>query len=412
MWILYYTGIYLFVFGIRVSALWNEKSLLWIRGRKKWKESLDLLSPKTHTRIWFHVSSLGEFEQARPVIEAIKRRDVETDIFLTFFSPSGYTIRKDYPHAYVTYLPADLPGVAEYWIKKTNPDIGIFVKYDLWPGYMQALAKNLIPAILISAHWKPGRLFQSWSLPVTKSLLKNFKQIFLQRSEYQKYFRNMGFHNISIAGDTRIDRSLKLPLEADGKIPDMLKDLPSFDLIAGSTWPEDEKLLLELINTGKYRVIIAPHDVSFSRISDLCSGIKIPFQKLSEIGDTIPKEKVIIIDCIGLLAFIYQLGSIAYIGGGFGKGIHNILEPMAYGMPVIFGPRYQRFPEAVEMIELGVAFTVRTHQELNEVMLKLRDPSVLKSTGEISQTYLQRHQGASNLITDFIMDSIPFPSHS
>ena len=410
MWILYYAGIYLLVFAIRISSLWNEKSRLWLSGRKNWKKDLTQISGNDSPRIWVHVSSLGEFEQARPAIESLKRQSPQTKIVLTFFSPSGYTIRRNYQYADVLYLPPDLPGNASYWLDRIQPDLAVFVKYDLWPGYLAALDRKNIPAILISAHWHPGKMFGSWSMPLSKSYLKKFRKIFFQRSEHVSYFQKQGFDNISIAGDTRIDRVLSLPTEADTKIPGDLKLFPPFDMVAGSTWPEDEALICDIVNTSSKRIIIAPHDISSSRIEDLASKLKVKYCRLSQLAANDAEVSVVIVDTIGLLAYLYSLGKVAYVGGGFGKGIHNILEPMAFDKPVIFGPRHERFPEAVDSVQRGNGFVIRNVKELRDLLHALEDPTLAERLGTSSRKYLEEHSGASILVTNYILDSIPFPS--
>ncbi len=412
MWILYYSGIYLLVFAIRLSSLWNKKSRLWLSGRNNWKKDVAKISFSGAPRIWFHVSSLGEFEQARPVIENLKSQHPQTDIILTFFSPSGFTIRKNYQFAEVKYLPADLPGNASYWIEHIRPDLAVFVKYDLWPGFLSALEKKNIPAILISAHWQPGKLFGSWSVPLTTLYLKKFRRIFLQRSEYVSYFNQQGFENVSVAGDTRIDRSLALPLEADTKIPGLLQTFSLYDMVAGSTWPEDENLICDIVNTSAFRIIIAPHDISSSRISGLVSKLNVKYSKLSELKKEDDAAQVLVVDSIGLLAYLYKSGKVAYVGGGFGKGIHNILEPMAFGKPVIFGPLYEKFPEAVDAVRNGNGLTIMNTQDLKIALLQLEDPELLSRLGSASRNYLEEHSGASARVTNYILDSIPFPEKS
>ncbi len=409
MWIVYYASIYLFVFAIRLSSLWNEKSRLWLSGRRNWKKDISLISSGDAPRIWFHVSSLGEFEQARPVIENLKKLQPQTSIILTFFSPSGYTIRKDYEYADVQYLPSDLPGNATFWIDHMRPDLAVFVKYDLWPGFLKALDKKNIPAILISAHWQPGKLFESWSVPLTKFYLKKFQKIFLQRSENVSYFIQQGFENMAVAGDTRIDRSLSLPHEADTKIPIALRSLPMFDLVAGSTWPEDEDVICDVVNTSELRVIIAPHNIAPSRISDLFSKLTVPSCKLSEFTKEDENVQVLIVDSIGILAYLYKLGKVAYVGGGFGGGIHNILEPMAFGKPVLFGSRHEKFPEAVDLVRMGSGIIIKDTENLRHVLKQLSDTTLPERLGLASRQYLEEHAGASELVTNYILDSIPFP---
>jgi len=391
--------------GIRISAAWNPKAANWITGRKNWKTHINTIPEKQSVRIWFHVSSLGEFEQARPVIEELKKSKPEADIILTFFSPSGYEIRKNYALAKVFYLPVDLPGNAKYWIKQVKPDLAVFVKYDLWPGYLLALVKHKIPFLLISAHFRPGTL-SSWSIPPTSYLLKKAKAIFLQNEEWMGKVKQKGFHNIHVAGDTRIDRTLSLVQETNDRLPQQLHDLRPFDLVAGSTWKEDEELLIPIIEQLNLKVILAPHDVSESNVARLMQHISLPATRISKITGANDKTRIIIVDNIGMLAYLYSLGKIAYIGGGFGKGIHNTLEPAAHRVPVIFGPKYSAFPEAVDMVRSGAAISIHDQLELqNAIQHYLKDSGHF---GNLAFSYLEKHKGATQIITAYIRESIPF----
>jgi 3-deoxy-D-manno-octulosonic-acid transferase len=406
-WILYYPLMYMMVAGLRLSALWSKKSANWVRGRKNWQQQLADLPVKKGHRVWFHVSSLGEFEQARPVMEELKRADPGIEIILTFFSPSGYLIRKDYPYAIVRYLPVDLPGNAMKWVSGVRPDIAVFVKYDLWPGYLRALHLLDIPCILISAHWTPGGIFTSRSLPPTRQLLRSFRQIFLQKGEDLDYFRSKGFNNLSIAGDTRIDRSLQLPGEVADKIPGWLLQAPPFDLVAGSTWPRDEKVLVKAITTLHLKVLIAPHDIAEENIQRIMKWLPVPAARLSHLSTADNLPEVVVVDSIGLLSVLYAVGKIAYIGGGFGAGIHNTLEPMAHGKPVIFGPAYQKFPEAVDMVRAKSAFTIRDEDGLMSVIQALQPGEAAATAGKRALDYLLNNAGASDKVANYILESLP-----
>jgi 3-deoxy-D-manno-octulosonic-acid transferase len=408
IWSFYFLLIYMMTAGIRLSSLWNPKSKQWVTGRKNWKEDLKTLPSKKNRRIWFHVSSLGEFEQARPVIEKLKAHHEPVEIILTFFSPSGYLIRKDYPLATVRYLPVDLPGNASKWVDGIQPDIAVFVKYDLWPGYLKALAQKKIPTVLISAHWTPGGLLNSRNIPPTRSLLRHFSQIFLQKDNHLAYFRQKGFGNLSVAGDTRIDRCLELPAETESRLPSELNALEPFDLVAGSTWPPDEKLIIEAVKTLHLRVLIAPHDVSPANVSRLIQSIPFPVVRLSELRDATKTDNVVIADSIGLLSVLYAKGKIAYVGGGFGAGIHNTLEPLAHRKPVIFGPAFSKFPEAVEMVKLKGARSISGLQELIDALQYFRDPGNAEVAGQTAYDYLVKNSGASDKVAKYILESIPY----
>ena len=411
IWLLYYAFIYVMVAGIRLSSIWNPKSARWIEGRKDWRKSIEALSLKSNPRIWFHVSSLGEFEQARPVIEKIKRERPAIEIILSFFSPSGFEIRKAYPFARVVYLPADVPGAAQDWLNAIRPDLAVFVKYDLWAGYLRELYRKNIPYVLISAHIKGGFGFHSWSTPPVKGLLKKAKMIFLQKETSMTTLRDKGFFHIRVAGDTRIDRALQLTNDAAHQLPATIRNLGTFDLIAGSTWPADEHILIPIIQQLNLRVIIAPHDIRPSNIDRLIKAIPVPAVKLSEIAHAKGNIRVLVVDNIGMLSMLYALGDVAYVGGGFGKSIHNILEPAAHGKPVIFGPRYHAFPEAEELVETGSAFAVRNTSELAERVSYLQGKHG-EEAGQKAWQYLHKNAGATEIVTSYLLESIPYTLES
>ncbi len=406
-WLGYYCSMYLMVAGIRIAALWDMKAREWLRGRKSWKSDLQANSPKRNIRIWFHVSSLGEFEQARPVIEKLKGRCPDAHIILTFFSPSGYVQRASYPYASVYYLPADLPGNAKTWIRMIEPDLAVFVKYDLWPGYLNALQKAKIPTILISAHWSLKGYFHSWSVPPSKALLQKLDKIFFQKSELIAAFKSRGFRNIVVAGDTRIDRCLKIPAESQARIPSQLQKAGPFDLVAGSTWPRDEEIVDQVAQQFGLKVLLAPHDVSQANIARLLAFFGDRARLLSKWNGELPSSGILIVDSIGMLSALYTLGPVAYVGGGFGKGIHNILEPMAHARPVIFGPRYQAFAEAVDMIAQKGARVVQDATSLAESIRFFQSPGAAKTAGQTGYRYLQTHSGASEIVTAYILKTIP-----
>lgn len=396
------------VLFIRISGLWNLKSKQWIRGRSNWKTILENLPAKNNYRIWFHVASLGEFEQAKPVIENIKNKKKGVEIIVSFFSPSGYNQKHDYQHAVVVFLPADIPGNAEIWMKYVNPDMAVFVKYDLWPGFLKCIIENGIPAVLISAYWTPQQKISSWTIPLTQSLLRKFSKIFIQREEHVAYFTHKGFHNIAIAGDTRIDRSLQLPGEVDLRMPLQMMDMPPFDLIAGSTWREDEKLLIHAIQHLNLRAIIAPHDVSASNIKRLMQELPFKYKLLSELKNSDEEFQVLIVDTMGHLSILYACGDIAYVGGGFSAGIHNLLEPMAHTKPVLFGPRYEKFPEALDVLKSGAGKSVKNKFELIEAIKYFKLERNAEASGVLSKNYLQENAGATEIVTDYLMEVISY----
>jgi len=337
-------------------------------------------------------------------MEDLKKKNVEIEIILTFFSPSGYEIRKNYALANVFYLPADLPGNARKWIASINPDLAVFVKYDLWPGYLHALISKHIPFLLMSAHFRPGTL-SSWSIPPTSYLLKKAKVIFLQDGNWIEDLNRKGFENIKVAGDTRIDRTLEIANETKEQISKLKFQFGTFDLVAGSTWEEDEDILLPVIEKLKLKVIIAPHDIRESHLHKLMQRIHVPAARLSTITKLDDSIQVLVVDSIGQLAYLYALGKIAYIGGGFGKGIHNILEPAAHHLPVIFGPRYHKFPEAEKLIQLQAAISVNDQSAFQDA-ITLFSGEEGKLAGDRAFSFLEKNCGATPIISSYIREFI------
>ncbi len=405
----YGAAMYVMTGLIRLAAFWNPAARLWVDGRRDWQASLARFPKKKGKRIWFHVASLGEFEQARAVIEGLRQKRPDIDIFLTFFSPSGYAQRKDYPHAHVHYLPADVPGNAGRWIDGLAPDMAVFVKYDLWPGYVHTLVDRHIPTLLIAAHWTPDQRIASWSNPLVRHWLKRFDKIFLQRGDHLEAFRARGYHNLAVAGDTRVDRCLQLPDESSTRLPQSVRDIGRLDLVAGSTWGPDEELLFAATRDRPGRYAIVPHDVSGAHLDKIMALAPGECVRLSAWQPEMP-FKYLLIDRIGLLAHLYALADAAYVGGGFGKGIHNTLEPMAFGIPVIVGPRHDRFPEAVDAIRLGGMFAVDDEDSLRNILDRLSERAFRDRAGAAGREYLEAQRGASARLVDYIAESLPCPT--
>ncbi len=312
---------------------------------------------------WFHCASLGEFEQGRPVIEAFRENRPDHLIFLTFFSPSGYEVRKNFTGAdYVFYLPVDTPGMAARFIKILSPDIVFFIKYEYWYNYLAILKRQGIPTYMVSAIFRPSQpFFKSYGFWFRKQLM-NLSWFFVQDEDSEKLLRKTGILQVSVSGDTRFDRV--------STIAGQNKPVEGIDLfcgdsrviLAGSTWPADEKILLPFIleNKSEYKFIIAPHEVHQERIDGLISQLgtgSLRFSQLNEINSH--EARILVVDSIGILASLYRYAFISFVGGGFGVGIHNILEPAAFGVPVIFGPNYNRFREARELIHESGAISIK-----------------------------------------------------
>jgi len=388
---------------IGISSLINPKAKLWVKERKGLFEKLNAEIDSTAKIVWFHCASLGEFEQGRPVIEKLRSEYPEYKILLTFFSPSGYEIRKDYVGVdYVFYLPLDSRKNAREFIKVVNPVFAVFVKYEFWYHYFNTLEKAGIPAYVISANFREKQHFFAWYGKWFRKILSMSTHIFVQNEFSLSLLNSVGIRNASVSGDTRFDRVLEIAAN-----PEEIPLVRSFKrngkvLVAGSTWRDDERLLVRLVNESGFdlKYIIVPHEINEAHISRLVEELQPETVRLSEADDeSAANAGVLIVDSVGLLSGVYQYGNIAYIGGGFGAGIHNILEPAAYGQPVIFGSNFGKFREAIELMEKGGAFTIGNYIELLErVNFLLRDEMILMMASEVSKNYIRMNSGASKRI--------------
>jgi len=404
MTLLYKIGIFFYSLLIRLVSPFNEKAKQFVVGRKNWKEALHSQIEKEARYIWFHCASLGEFEQGRPVIEEIKQQFPEYKIVLTFFSPSGYEIRKNYDGAnIVSYLPMDTKANAQAFINMVKPEKVFFIKYEFWYFYISELKNQNIPLYLFSAIFRENQHFfknTPWGKWFRKALFQ-FEHFFVQNKTSAELLKSIGLSNISVSGDTRFDRVATIARAAK-EIPIVNKFKGNSQLIvAGSTWKPDEELLIEFINQNKdVKFIIAPHEVSainINRIHQLLTKPAISFSNINE--NEIDQYQVLIIDSIGLLSSLYQYGNLAYIGGGFGVGIHNILEAATFGMPIVFGPNYKKFKEAVDLTSNGGAFSITNFIELNHTLKQLTsDKKVLYNAYRISKDYVGKNVGSTKFI--------------
>jgi len=363
MQFLYNISILFYVLGIRIASLLNSKAKLWIRGRNNIFQKLKTATENQNKIVWFHCASLGEFEQGKPIIEAYKVKYPQHKILLTFFSPSGYEIRKNTSLAdFVFYLPADTKANAKRFIEIVKPIKVIFVKYEFWLNYMAELKKQNIPFYSVSAIFRDGQAFFKYKW--WEKQLKNVTHFFVQDKNSAELLKSIGFNNTTISGNTRFDRVKENANSAKGipLIAEFCKQKPI--IICGSTWPKDEELIANFIKENQqYNYIIAPHELSkVLQLQKRTNGLL--FSDANE--QNIHNYNVLIIDSIGLLTSVYQYGNITYIGGGFGKGIHNILEPAAFDKPIIFGPHYSKFNEAKDLIEIGGAKSIKNFNELQE----------------------------------------------
>ncbi len=398
-------GIRAYSFLSFFASFFNKKAKQWRAGRKNIFNRLE--NSKFDAPIWFHVSSLGEFEQARPLIEKIKNRRPEQQIILTFFSPSGYEIRKNYDKAdFVFYLPIDTKKNAKLFVETVKPSIVFFVKYDFWYNYIEQVYLHKIPIYLVSGIFRENQIFFKKIGKKYAQILHYFTHIFVQDENSEKLLNNLNTNNITIAGDTRFDRVIEISEQTD-KI-ELVENFVGDNLcfIAGSTWLPDEKIITNFINLSNENIkyIIAPHNIAESRILELMQLLK---KKVTRFSKANPAEiqnfDVLIIDNIGMLATIYKYAHIGFIGGGFGSGIHNILEAAVYGMPIMFGTNYKKFNEAVEMIELKAAFSIRNNEDFSKNMKMFINNNVFREeVAKKAKDYVYKNKGAVNIIIDFV----------
>jgi 3-deoxy-D-manno-octulosonic-acid transferase len=406
---LYNLGIYAFQIGLKVASLFNPKAKLWIDGRKQWKENLKhkVETLQLEQAIWFHCASLGEFEQGRPVLEQLKHGHPNQKIVLTFFSPSGYEVQKNYLLAdLVMYLPMDTPSNAYYFLDVLKPKLSVFVKYEFWLNYLFALDKKQIPTFLISTVIKKHQSFFKWYGGNFRKALATYKTIFTQDTESLVLLESLGIKTGQLAGDTRFDRVLQICSS-----PKQLKEIEqfskySFVIIAGSSWQKDEELLIESYISLKakhanIKLIIAPHEIdhhNIERLKKLLSKHHIDFHLYSD-NESNYMHSVLVINAIGFLSSVYQYGSVAFIGGGFDNGIHNILEPTVFGLPVLFGPNYKKFNEAFDVIKLKVGFVMLNSDELSKQLnIFAEDKTLLNETSLLAENYVRSHVGATQKI--------------
>lgn len=396
---LYDFGIHIYVLLVRLLSPFNSKARLWTSGRKDWKRRLKEKVNRDNTNIWIHCASLGEFEQGRPLIEAIKKIKPAYRIILTFFSPSGYEIRKNYSNAdYVCYLPADTPGNAGEFIKLVNPAAVIFVKYEFWNNYTFLLNRSAIPLYLISGIFRKEQHFFKWYGGFFRNMLFRFNHCFVQDHQSMTLLKGIGIENVTVAGDTRFDRVLE--------IADTAKNLPQIEVfrgveklfLAGSSWHQDEEIISRYINQypDKMKWVFAPHEIDKHNIERLEKLFRTKVARFSGFTEKSADARVLIIDNIGMLSSAYRYAHIAEIGGGFGKGIHNVLEAACWGIPVIFGPNHKKFREAVELLNLDGARCFSSYGEFSGIIdswLSEND-EYLKSAGNALK-YVKGNAGAT-----------------
>ncbi|MGY5355226.1 3-deoxy-D-manno-octulosonic acid transferase [Wenyingzhuangia sp. IMCC45467] len=402
---LYNTLVYLSVLVLKVISFFSTKIKLFVVGRQQvFQEIKKNLNPLQKT-VWIHAASLGEFEQGRPVIEEIKKEFPDFQILITFFSPSGYEVRKNYELANVVcYLPMDTATNAKKFIKLVQPSVAVFIKYEIWPNYLMQLKKDKIPTLLISGIFRKNQIFfKPYGVWMRKSL-KGFSSFFVQDEVSKTLLNSAGINNVTIAGDTRFDRVQKL-VEANEKLP-FVNDFKneSYLLVAGSTWLEDEEKLVAYINNvskANEKFIIAPHNIKSEGINRLEKSIKkstVLFTQKE--GKNLHDYQVMIIDTVGILSKIYAYANVAYIGGGYTKsGVHNTLEAATYGLPIVIGPNFKKFKEVNDLVSLNGVVSVGNESDLISLLMLFRDNDALRiEKQKITQKYVANNLGATKKI--------------
>ena len=407
---LYNLGILGYYLLVKIVSLRNSKARKWIDGRKDIFKRLSETIIPGEPILWFHASSLGEFEQGRPVIESIKILQPRYKILLTFFSPSGYELRKNYKYAdYIFYLPLDTKKNAVRFIDIVRPEKAFFIKYEFWYHFLTQLKEAGVPTYIFSALFRPSQVFfKPWGRWYLKAI-NAYEHIFVQNQESFEILHRYGFNNVSLCGDTRLDRV--------GQIADGAPRLNKLELfcgrqkaiIAGSTWKEDEDLFIPYINrcsTG-VKFVIAPHEVTPQSLERISGALDKSFAFYSTAKlEMLASADVLIVDGYGYLDSIYRYGMLAYVGGGFTSGIHSILEPAVFGLPVIFGPDYQKFQEAHDMLNLGAANCINNYDELEyQIDSYQTNPNKLLSASEIARSYVDKNRGASKEILKYLFSN-------
>jgi 3-deoxy-D-manno-octulosonic-acid transferase len=404
---IYTLAIFIYSGLLHFISPFNRKASLWVKGRKNWRLKLKEKIDQDKKYIWIHCASLGEFEQGRTIIETTKKDAPDRKILLTFFSPSGYEIRKNYQYAdHICYLPSDTPGNVSDFIAIVRPCMAIFVKYEFWNNYISVLYKSDIPLYLVSGIFRPGQHFFKWYGGFFREMLKKFTHIFVQDNRSLELLKGIGIVNTSVSGDTRFDRV--------SQIAGAARDLPIIEkfradeklFLAGSSWKPDEEIIARFINDNpdSMKWIFAPHEIDKINMERIEKLLNVKTVKYSEFTESSSDARVMIIDNIGMLSSAYRYAYMAEVGGGFGKGIHNILEASCWGIPVLFGPAYKKFREAVELISMGGAMYFNEYEEFAAIVNKLlTDKELYRSFSKTASDYIGQNTGATEKIITEIL---------
>jgi 3-deoxy-D-manno-octulosonic-acid transferase len=404
----YNISIFFYYLAIRIASLFNPKALLWLKGRKNVFDRIEsaIRTSESKQLIWFHCASLGEFEQGRPLMEKLKKQNPSVKIILTFFSPSGYEIRKNYSGAdHIFYLPMDTPSNAKKFIEIVKPEKVFFVKYEFWFNYLNELKRKNIPTYLVSGIFRDDHYFFKNTGVWFRKQLVAFSHFYVQDEKSLTLLNSVGYTNVTWAGDTRFDRVFEFA--SNVKQIDLVKQFAADKkvLIVGSSWKEDEEIISSF-KLDHFKLILAPHEIDKAHLDSIIGRFSavsvLLYSNATELN--IKDAKVLVIDNIGMLSSLYQYGTIAFIGGGFGKGIHNILEAATFGLPVIFGPNYKKFTEAKELIKFGGAFSIKHVFEFEKTVQLLSDEQVLKTASMISKMYVKSRVGATDRILSEVLN--------
>jgi len=395
---------------LRAIALFRPKIALFVAGRKRSFSQLAGLSPDRPT-LWMHVASLGEYEQGLPILEGLRKAHPRHQVLLTFFSPSGYEVKKDSPLAeVVAYLPMDSLANCRRFLDLVDPRLAIFIKYEIWPNYLSELKKRGVPTLLASARFTKRQLFFKPYGGFMRKSLRAFDHFFVQDENSMALLQHLGLGNVTLGGDSRFDRVLEIA-GTDNRL-DFMEAFKKgcFTLVAGSSWPRDEALLIPYINAAAsdMKFVIAPHEIKGEHIAKIQEALDRGALRYSELDGRDPGDyQVLILDTIGLLNKVYSYGEVAYVGGGFATGLHNTLEPAVHGIPVIIGPQFGDFPEAVDLVDLGGLFPVTDLDGFQRTLAALKgDPALLGRSGQINLEYIRARAGATQRILDHIAQII------
>lgn len=403
MFILYNLIVLIVSAVLSIVALIHPKLALFVAGRKETISILKQNISKTDKVIWIHAASLGEYEQGLPILEELKLNWPTYKIVLTFFSPSGFEVKKNTPAAdVVCYLPMDTKQNVKAFLNAVHPQLAIFIKYEIWPNYLTSLKQRAIPILLISAIFKENQVYFKWYGSFMRKALSNFTHFFVQNESSKKLLNKLGHKNVTLAGDTRFDRVAKIAVRNNSLDFMQLFKQEKFCFVAGSTWPEDEKIIVDYINQNALPIkfVIAPHTIKAKHIETLKKVIKKPTICYSQLLDNNPKNhEVLIIDTIGLLTKIYSYANVAYVGGGFATGLHNTLEPAVFGIPVIIGPEYSGFVEAESLVKLKGLLSIKNAAQFQkQVNCCFEDENFSKKTGKVNADYIKMSKGATQKI--------------